>query len=103
MFMHSGQGKELFPAMKHTSQHEHGVCVFVCCLSVPLFICVPVFFAKYQRHTQGREITWPHPVQSALTLADKGIWVRLKLRKEPEDLASAETDDEHCTRDTGRC
>ncbi|ROI15222.1 hypothetical protein DPX16_6233 [Anabarilius grahami] len=57
----------------------------------------------YQRHTQGREITWPHPVQSALTLADKGIWVRLKLRKEPEDLASAETDDERGTGDTGRC
>ncbi|KAF4104380.1 hypothetical protein G5714_015367 [Onychostoma macrolepis] len=45
----------------------------------------------------------PHPVHSALTLPDKGIWVRLKLRKEPEDLASAETDEKRDTRETGRC
>ncbi len=90
--------------MKPKSQHERSVlllsisplvCLFVC-------LCARVLLGSIKgTHKAGRYT--PHPVHSALTLPDKGIWVRLKLRKEPEDLASAETDEERDTRETGRC
>lgn len=84
-------------------------CIFVARPSPRVFVYTRArvflaFLRSIKGKGEGREITRLHPVQNSLTLADERIWVRLNLRKEPEHLAAAETDEmSGGTRDTGRC